>query len=89
MFDKEEKRKSTNLFFAVAISQLISLVLFFQQKEIEGESKFSLIKPKMEDMILRFPTVAESIFAELDNASLTKCRKVTNLWASFILSVNC
>ena len=38
----------------------------------------------MEDIILRFPTVAESIFAELDNDSLTNSKMVTNLWASFI-----
>jgi hypothetical protein len=41
-------------------------------------------KSKMEDIILRFPTVAESIFAELDNDSLTNSKMVTNLWASFI-----
>ena len=38
----------------------------------------------MEAIILRFPTVAESIFAELDNGSLTSSKIVTNLWASFI-----
>ena len=38
----------------------------------------------MEDIILRFPTVAESIFAELDNGSLTNCKMVSNPWASFI-----
>ena len=38
----------------------------------------------MEDIILRFPTVAESIFAELDNGSLTNSKMVTNLWATFI-----
>ena len=38
----------------------------------------------MEDIILRFPIVAESIFAELDNGSLTNSKMVTNLWASFI-----
>ena len=40
----------------------------------------------MEDIILRFPTVAESIFAELDNGSLKNSNMVTNLWASFITS---
>ena len=38
----------------------------------------------MEDIILRFPTVAESIFAELDNGSLTNSKMLNNLWASFI-----
>ena len=38
----------------------------------------------MEAIILRFPTVAESIFAEVDNGSLTGSKIVTNLWASFI-----
>ena len=41
-------------------------------------------KSKMEDIILRFPTIAESIFAELDNGSLTNCKMVSNPWASFI-----
>ena len=44
----------------------------------------SVNKSKMEDIILRFPTVAESIFEELDNGSLTNSKMVTNLWASFI-----
>ena len=38
----------------------------------------------MEDIILRFPIIAESIFAELDNGSLANSKMVTNLWVSFI-----
>ena len=38
----------------------------------------------MEDIILRFPTVAESILAELDDGSLINCKLVSNPWASFI-----
>ena len=38
----------------------------------------------MEGIILRFPSVAESIFSELDNGSLANSKMVTNLWASFI-----
>ena len=38
----------------------------------------------MEEIILRFPIIAESIFAELDNGSLANSKMVTNLWVSFI-----
>ena len=50
----------------------------------QGETKLSVNKSKMEDIILRFPTIAGSIFAELDNGSLTNCKMVSNPWASFI-----
>ena len=38
----------------------------------------------MEDLIIRFPFVAQEIFEKLDNKSLTKCREVSKLWKDFI-----
>ena len=38
----------------------------------------------MEQLILRFPHVAEQIFQQLDNEDLAKCRKVKKLWQKFI-----
>ena len=37
-----------------------------------------------EDLCLRFPSVAESIFKELDNKSLAKCRKAYQTWRTFM-----
>ena len=38
----------------------------------------------MEQVILRFPHLAEKIFAQLDNLSLTRCREVSKTWKSFL-----
>ena len=38
----------------------------------------------MEDLIIRFPFVAQEIYEKLDNKSLTKCREVSKLWKDFI-----
>ena len=67
-------------FFFVNQADLIILFVKIYQRE----SKLSVITPKMEDIILRFPMVAKSIFAELDNGSLTNCKMVSNPWARFI-----
>ena len=37
-----------------------------------------------EDLCLRFPSVAESIFDELDNQSLVKCKEVSGVWRIFL-----
>jgi ankyrin repeat protein len=39
-----------------------------------------------EDLCLRFPSIAESIFDELDNQSLVKCREVSREWSEFLNS---
>ena len=38
----------------------------------------------MEELITRFPHVAEQIFEQLNNISLTKCREVEKSWQTFI-----
>ena len=37
-----------------------------------------------EDLCLRFPSVAELIFDELDNQSLVKCKEVSGVWRIFL-----
>ena len=39
-----------------------------------------------EDLCLRFPSIAESIFDELDNQSLVKCREASREWSEFLSS---
>ena len=39
---------------------------------------------KMSELIERFPQVAEQIFEELDNKSLSKCREVAKSWKYLI-----
>ena len=41
-------------------------------------------RERMEDLIFRFPFVAQQIFEKLDNKSLTKCREVSKMWKDFI-----
>ena len=38
----------------------------------------------MEDLFIRFPHIAQQIFENLDNKSLTNCREVTRSWKQFI-----
>ena len=38
----------------------------------------------IEDLIERFPHIAEQIFECLDNKSLGKCREVVKSWQAFI-----
>ena len=35
-------------------------------------------------LLLRFPHIGQAIFKELDNKSLTKCRKISKPWSNFI-----
>ena len=39
-----------------------------------------------EDLCLRFPSIAESIFDELDNQSLVRCREASREWSEFLSS---
>ena len=38
----------------------------------------------MDEVILRFPTVANNIFKEIDNEGLTKCKEISKLWCDSI-----
>ena len=38
----------------------------------------------MDEIILRFPHLAEQIFSELDNKSVAKCRDTNRLWQDII-----
>ena len=39
---------------------------------------------RINEVILRFPTIAEKLFKEIDNEGLTKCKEVSKLWWNFI-----
>ena len=66
------------------------------KRKINEKSKFPPSKsqrssepPKSkvyEDLCLRFPSIAESIFDELDNQSLVKCREASREWSEFLSS---
>ena len=55
---------------------------FFSTSKIEVMMAVHTIQ--IEDFLLRFPHIAEQIFEQLDNRSLTKCRGVSKLWRRFI-----
>jgi len=38
----------------------------------------------MDEVILRFPTVAKNLFKEIDNEGLTRCKEVSKLWCNVI-----
>ena len=38
----------------------------------------------MDEVILRFPTIANNLFKEIDNKGLTRCKEVSKLWRDFI-----
>jgi ankyrin repeat protein len=42
------------------------------------------ISKDYEDLCLKFPTIAESIFDELDNQSLVNCKEVSRTWCNFL-----
>ena len=42
----------------------------------------------MEDLITRFQHISEQIFEQLDNKSLTTCRKVSKSWQKFVDNKN-
>ena len=44
------------------------------------QEKIEIFQPKMEDVIMRFPHLAEKIFGSLENKSLTTCREVSKSW---------
>ena len=38
----------------------------------------------MDVMILKFPLIAENIFGELDNKTMTNCKQVSRFWNVFL-----
>ena len=46
---------------------------------------YSKLTPNvMKNLLLRFPRVGEGIFRELDNQTLTKCKKVGRFWKKYL-----
>ena len=50
----------------------------------DGASIIEFKKGTMEEIILRFPHLGESIFEQLDNESLAKSREVCDFWKNFV-----
>ena len=50
----------------------------------DGASIIEFKKATVEEIILRFPHLGESIFEQLDNESLAKSREVCDFWKIFI-----
>ena len=38
----------------------------------------------MDEIILRFPTIAQGVFKEIDNESLIKCKEISHLWNNLV-----
>ena len=38
----------------------------------------------MDELILRFPTIAVNVFKEIDNKDLMKCKEVSRLWSNAV-----
>ena len=50
----------------------------------DGASIIEFKKGTLEEIILRFPHLGESIFEQLDNESLAKSREVCDFWKNFV-----
>ena len=48
------------------------------------QEKTKIFQPKMEDVIFRFPHLAEKMFDSLGNKSLTICQEVSTSWNDFV-----
>ena len=62
---------------------LLSLKMLTENKMVAADV---IKRPEsiMDDALLRFPHLGESIFEQLDNESLAKSREVCNFWKIFI-----
>ena len=55
-----------------------------KKPKLPTQEKTEIFQPKMEDVIMRFPHLAEKIFDSLENKSLTTCREVSKSWNNFV-----
>ena len=55
-----------------------------KKTKLYTQEKTKIFQPKMEDVIFRFPHLAEKIFDSLENKSLTICREVSTSWNDFV-----
>ena len=62
----------------------ITKEILFATKDVIINIENDRNDPIIDDMILRFPTVVDAIFKELDNESVAKCKSVSRLWYDFI-----
>ena len=45
---------------------------------------YNLPKPRINEVLIRFPHIGKQIFANLDDQNLTKCREVCDPWMTFL-----
>ena len=55
-----------------------------KKPRLPTQEETEIFQPKMEDLIMRFPHLAEKIFDTLENKSLTTCREVSKSWNNFV-----
>ena len=55
-----------------------------KKPKLPTKEKTEIFQPKMEDLIMRFPHLAEKIFDTLENKSLATCREVSKSWNNFV-----
>ena len=59
-------------------------ILDVKNPKLSAQEKTEIFQPKMEELIMRFPHLAEKIFGSLENKSLTTCREVSKSWNNFV-----
>ena len=59
-----------------------------KEPKLFTEEKTKIFQPKMEEIIFRFPHLAEKIFDSLENKSLTICCEVSTSWNNFVCKKN-
>ena len=55
-----------------------------KKPKLPTQEKTGIFQLKMEDLIMRFPHLAEKIFDSLENKSLTTCQEVSKSWNNFV-----
>ena len=55
-----------------------------KKPKLSAQEKTEIFQPQMEDVILRFPHLAEKILDSLESKSLTTCREVSRSWDNFV-----
>ena len=58
--------------------------LSVKKSKLSAQEKIEIFQPQMEDVILRFPHLAEKILDSLESKSLTTCREVSRSWDNFV-----
>ena len=55
-----------------------------KKPKLNAQEKTEIFQPQMEDVILRFPHLAEKILDSLESKSLATCQEVSRSWVNFV-----